>query len=81
MFLIGVMVEVAADEIWNLESRRQGFGSYPNTISEYEKVSWNGCDVYLESLQLRHQIEIARKREDRIKAIEKYIKNESEAKK
>ena len=73
LFLAGAMIDVAADESWNLESRQQGFWGYSNLISKYEKVSWNGCDVYLESLQFRHQIEIARKRGDRIKAFEEYM--------
>jgi len=74
LFLAGAMIDVAAaDETWNLESRQQGFGRFTNPISGYEKALWSGYDVYLESLQLRHQIEIARNRKDRIKAFEKYM--------
>ena len=73
LFLAGAMIDVAADEIWNLDSRQRGFGRFTNPVSGYEKASWNGYDVYLENLQLRHQIEIARNRVDRIKAFEKYM--------
>ena len=73
LFLAGAMIEVAADETWNLESRQQGFWGFSNLISKYEKVTWNGYDLYLESLQLRHKIEIARNREDRIKAFNEYM--------
>lgn len=74
MFLAGALVEVAADEVWNLESRRQGFGRFTPPISGYEKASWHGHDIYVESLQLRQQIEIARKRKDRIEAFEKFMR-------
>jgi hypothetical protein len=63
MFLTGALVEIAAHEKWNIESR----------LLQYEKTSWNGYEVYLVSLQQRYQIEIARNREDRIKAIKEYI--------
>jgi hypothetical protein len=74
LFLAGTMIEVAADEAWNLENRQQGFGGFPAQISKYEKTSWNGHDMYLESLQLRYQIEKARNRKDRVKALKKYFK-------
>jgi hypothetical protein len=76
MFLAGVMIEVAADEIWDSESRQP---EHKKTVwaryehSEYEKILWRGHNIYLESLQHRYQIEIARKREDRIQAFEKYM--------
>jgi len=73
LFFAGAMIDVAADEIWNLESRQQGYYGFSNLISKYEKVSWNGYDLYVESLQLRRQIEIARNRADRIKAFEEYM--------
>jgi len=63
MFLAGALVEIAADEQWNLENRQP----------KYEKISWNNHDLYVDSLQLRYQTEIARNREDRIKAIEAYM--------
>lgn len=63
LFLAGALIDIAADEKWNLENRQP----------KYEKVSWNGYDVYIESLQLRYQTEINRKREDRIKAINEYM--------
>jgi hypothetical protein len=63
MFLAGALVEIAAHEKWNIESR----------LLQYEKTSWNGFEVYMVSLQQRYQIEIARNREDRIKAIKEYM--------
>jgi len=74
LFLAGAMIEVAADETWNLESRQQSFWKFTPPVSQYEKASWNGHDVYLESLQLRYQIEKARNRKDRVKALKKYLK-------
>jgi hypothetical protein len=63
MFLTGALVEIAADENWNLENRQP----------KYEKFLWNGFDLYLDSLELRRQIEIARNREDRIKAFKEFM--------
>ncbi|MCL2198295.1 MAG: phosphotransferase [Defluviitaleaceae bacterium] len=68
LFLAGATIDIAADEGWNLENRQP----------KYEKITWNGHEIYLESLQLRYKIEIARERADRIKAIEEYI-NRNEA--
>jgi len=73
LFLAGAMVDIAADEEWNRENRQQEFRWFKNPISGYEKTSWNGFKIYVESLQLRYQIEIARNREDRIKAFEKHL--------
>ena len=76
MFLTGVMIEVTADELWDLESRQpehkktEWFG-YEH--SEYEKIVWRGYSIYLESLQHRYQIEMARNRQDRIKAFDEYM--------
>lgn len=76
LFIAGALIEVAADEIWDLESRQ---GERKNSIwygyeqSEYERIEWRGYRIYVESLQHRHQIEIARNREDRIKAFEEYM--------
>jgi len=79
MFLAGAMIEVAADEIWDSESRKPEhkksvWARYEH--SGYEEIMWRGYVIHLESLQHRHQIEIARKRDDRIKAFEKYIARE-----
>jgi len=63
LFLSGAWIEIAADENWNIENRQ----------SKYEKIVWRGHDIYVESLQHRYQVEIARNRMDRIKAIEKYM--------
>ncbi len=59
----GAIVDIAADEGMNAENRR------------YEEVSWNGYDVLIEPLSIRYRTEIKRKREDRIKAIEEYMKH------
>jgi hypothetical protein len=61
--LDGAIIDIAADEKMNLEKY------------QYDKVSWNGYDVFIEPLQARYQVEIERKREERIKAIEAYMKN------
>jgi hypothetical protein len=76
LFLAGAMIEVAADEVWDLEGRGPGnkkpmWSNYEH--SEYEKFDWRGHSIYLESLQHRYQIEIARNRADRIKAFEEYL--------
>ncbi|MCL2079824.1 MAG: hypothetical protein FWH17_08300 [Oscillospiraceae bacterium] len=77
LFLAGAMIEVAADEIWDLKSRhpehkKTVWAHYEN--SEYEKIMWRGHSLYLETLQHRYQIEKARNRKDRIRAIEAYMK-------
>jgi hypothetical protein len=76
LFLAGAMIDVAADEIWDLESRQS---EHKKTMwhgyeqSAYEKNVWRDHSIYLESLQHRYQIEIARNRKDRIEAIEKFM--------
>jgi len=82
LFLAGAMIEVAADEIWDLESRRPErkiavWRDYDH--SGYEKIIWRGHNIYVEALQHRYQIEKARNREDRIKAFGKYIEKERNA--
>lgn len=62
-FLAGALFEIAADENWNLGNRQP----------IYEKISWHGYNFYVEALQLRYRIELGRKREDRVKAIEAYM--------
>ena len=64
LFLEGSFIEIAADEAWNRGTRQP----------EYEKYTWNGLDLYMESLQLRYKIEIARGRKDRIQAFENYFR-------
>jgi len=61
--LAGALFDIAADEGMNLGNH------------QYDRVSWNGYDVYIEPLHVRYQTEIKRKREDRIKAIETYMDN------
>ncbi len=63
LFLGGALVEIASDESWNMENR------HPN----YEKYTWNNHVVYLESLSLRYQIEVARDRKERLQAFEQYM--------
>jgi hypothetical protein len=55
-------LDIAADEKTNAENRL------------YDKITWNGRDLFVEPLEVRYQTEIKRKRNDRIKAIEAYIK-------
>jgi hypothetical protein len=62
LFLAGTYIDVAADEQWNFENRK------------YEKASWNGYGLYVDSFQTRYQTEIARNREERIKAFNEFIK-------
>ena len=82
MFLAGAMIEVTADEIWDLESRQPG---HKNAVwrgyehSEYEKFVWRGYSIYLESIQHRYQIEVARNRQERIKAFEEYMNQTKKA--
>ena len=59
----GASVDIAADEKMNGERRRL----------PYQKILWNGCEVYIEPLQLRYEVELRRGRKDRIKAIEEYM--------
>ena len=59
LFLAGAWIEIAADKSWNLENRQ----------SEYEKTVWRGYNVCMETLQHRYNVEIARNRTDRIKAL------------
>jgi hypothetical protein len=63
MFVCGALFEIAADDQWNMENRKP----------KYERVSWKGYDFYIDDLQLRYNIEIARERADRITAIEEYM--------
>ena len=78
MFLDGALVEIAADENWNLESRQPEceksiWRDYGCKQPEYVQIVWRGYDLYVESLQHRHQIETSRNRADRIKAINEYM--------
>jgi hypothetical protein len=61
----GAIIDIAADDKMNLE----------NDGHRYEKVMFEGHELWIEPLQDRYQVEIERKREDRIKAIEAYIEN------
>ena len=76
MFLVGAMVEIVADERWNADyrqSEKSVWRDYGYTQPEYVKTVWNGHEIYLESIQHRHQAETLRSRADRIKAIEDYM--------
>jgi hypothetical protein len=77
MFLAGAMVEIVADERWNLDYRQPEnensvWRDYGYTKPEYIKATWRGYDVYLETLQHRYETEVKRNRTDRIKAIEEW---------
>jgi predicted nucleotidyltransferase len=60
--LAGAMVDIAADDKMNRDKH------------QYDRVSWNGHQVYIEPLQARYQTELARERTERIAAIETYMK-------
>lgn len=62
-FLAGALFEIAADKKWDMGNRHP----------IYEKISWHGYNFYVEALELRYRIELGRKREDRVKAIEAYL--------
>ena len=55
----GASVDICADDKMNFEN--------------YEKVSWNGYDIFITPLKLRYETEIQRGRMDRVKAIEEYM--------
>lgn len=57
----GAMVDIAADEKMNPDQHR------------YDRVSWRSYDVFVEPLTARYLVEIERRREDRIRAIEAYM--------
>jgi nucleoside-triphosphatase THEP1 len=61
--LDGALVDIAADEKMNLGNH------------QYDKVSWNDYDIFIEPLQVRYQTELDRNREERIKAIDEYMNN------
>lgn len=61
--LDGAIVDIAADEKMN-------WGNH-----QYDKLVWNDYDLIIEPLQARYQVEIERKRAERIKAIETYMNN------
>lgn len=59
----GASVDIAADDKLNIENNRE----------HYEKILWNGYEVYITPLRERYEVEIQRDRKDRIKAIEEYM--------
>jgi len=61
----GASIDIAADDKMNMENHKH----------RYEKISWNGYDIYIEPIQDRYQVELERNREGRIKAIEAYLKS------
>ena len=61
LFMAGTYIDVAADDQWNLGSRK------------YEKTTWNGQALYIDSFQTRYQTELARNRSERVKAFNEYI--------
>lgn len=59
--LCGVLFDIAADDKMNLENHN------------YDKVSWNGFELYIENFQARYNLELNRNRDDRIKAMQAYM--------
>lgn len=39
----------------------------------YDKVKWNGYDLYIENFKARYQLELKRNRDDRIKVMQTYM--------
>lgn len=64
----GASVDIAADDKLNIE----------NNSLQYEKVTWCGYDVFITPLQNRYEIEKQRGREDKIIAIEEWMKNQGD---
>jgi len=64
------MFDIAADEGMNLENHQH----------RYDKVTWNGYDIFIEPLQDRYQVELERDRDERIRAIEDYMQKSEESK-
>jgi len=58
----GAQVDIAADEKLDRENL------------QLDKVLWQGYEVYVTPLQERYQVELSRKRKDRIRAIKAYMK-------
>jgi hypothetical protein len=58
----GVMVDIAADKKMNSENY------------SYKIIEWKGYSIKIEHLEKRYEIEKQRKRTDRIKKIEEYMK-------
>lgn len=63
LIIDGASVDIASDEKMNVE----------NLKIPYEKISWEGYDLCITSLKSRYEIELMRKRADRIKIIEEYL--------
>lgn len=59
----GASVDIAADDKLNID----------NNQDLYEKVSWNGYEVYVTPLSQRYEVEVQRGRRDRIRAIEEFM--------
>ena len=57
----GAIVDIAASEKMNFENHH------------YDKVTWNGFDLYAQPFQTRYSIETKRSRVDRLKAMEAYM--------
>lgn len=57
----GAIVDIVADEKMNIENHH------------YDKVVWNGYDVFIEPLQTRYALEQKRGRAERLKAMPEYM--------
>ena len=56
IFLDGALVEIAADERWNLENRQSKCEESVWRVykqPEYTKIVWQGYDLYIESIQYK----------------------------
>lgn len=59
----GASVDIAADDKLDVEYHE----------GKYERVSWNGFNIFITPLRVRYETELQRNRKDRINAIEAYI--------
>lgn len=66
----GACVDIASDEKMNLNHQNP----------QYELLKWKNCDIYIEPIQKRYQVEQQRNRKDRIEAIEKYLNSSTTSK-
>ena len=64
----GAYIDIVADEKLNLENHN------------YDVVSWNGFNLFLELFENRYQMELQRNRPERIKAMEEYMEKINYAK-
>ena len=58
----GAIIDVVADEKMNIENHH------------YDKIMWNGFEIFVEPFQTRYALETERNRPDRLNAMKEYMK-------